>query len=231
MGTRCRNREARKEKTNGDEKTGLHISRVAGGDFNYSSSDGYFDSSSQQGQGSGQKFLFVKLTKSSFWLQQCSGLWYYDDYVVAGMWDVPGQYTGDGSEGDEAKTANTNGVSLERYTASRDTATKGRGLYYCPSIAKFLRQQFFLQPSGCEHEYKRSQFGRSRHYFLRSKFFCWSCTQAPIILAMQGPREREMAAPMTIGARKIPICWHMVRADFQRYATLPVVYIFVISAI
>ena len=50
----------------------------------------------------------------------------HDDYVVAGMWDVPAKYTGDGSEGDEAKTAIANGVSLERYTASRDTAKKGK---------------------------------------------------------------------------------------------------------
>jgi prepilin-type processing-associated H-X9-DG protein len=62
------------------------------------------------------------------------------------MWDVPAQYTGDGSEGGEAKTAIANGVSLERYTASRDTATKGRGLYYCPSITKFGSNFFYSLP-------------------------------------------------------------------------------------
>ena len=68
----------------------------------------------------------------------------HDDYVVAGMWDVPAKYTGDGSVGGEAQTAISNGVSLEKYTSSRDTAK--RGLYYCPSIAKFGSNFFYSLP-------------------------------------------------------------------------------------
>ena len=70
----------------------------------------------------------------------------HDDFVVAGMWDVPATYTGDGTEGGEAKTAIANGVSLERYTASRDTAKKGKGLYFCPSIVKFGSDFFYSLP-------------------------------------------------------------------------------------
>jgi prepilin-type N-terminal cleavage/methylation domain-containing protein/prepilin-type processing-associated H-X9-DG protein len=79
-------------------------------------------------------------------LMVAANLWSadHDDYVVAGMWDVPAKYTDDGTVGYEAKIAIDNGVSLERYTASRDTAK--RGLYYCPTIAKFGSNFFYSLP-------------------------------------------------------------------------------------
>ncbi len=65
----------------------------------------------------------------------------HDDYVVAGMWDVPAKYPDDGTVGYEAKIAIENGASLERYTSSRDTAK--RGMYFCPTIVKFGRDFFY----------------------------------------------------------------------------------------